>query len=59
MVIWKYLRGKGFGRILMQGVEKCAKEFGFKKVSFIIFTGEIGIHNLRISKSGCFPTTPK
>uniref|UniRef100_A0A915MJE4 N-acetyltransferase domain-containing protein n=1 Tax=Meloidogyne javanica TaxID=6303 RepID=A0A915MJE4_MELJA len=31
VVIWKNLRGKGFGRTLMKGIEMCAKEFGFKE----------------------------
>nr|CAD2167348.1 unnamed protein product [Meloidogyne enterolobii] len=31
VVVWKNLRGKGFGRTLMKGVEMCAKEFGFKE----------------------------
>ncbi|CAK5061473.1 unnamed protein product [Meloidogyne enterolobii] len=53
VVIWKNLRGKGFGRTLMEGIEMCAKEFGFKEI-FLSTTDKANFY-IKCGYSKCSP----
>uniref|UniRef100_A0A1I8BPN3 N-acetyltransferase domain-containing protein n=1 Tax=Meloidogyne hapla TaxID=6305 RepID=A0A1I8BPN3_MELHA len=53
VIIWKSLRGKGFGKILMKGIELCSKEFGFKKI-FLSTTDKANFY-IKCGYSQCPP----